>query len=152
MNIARERNKKRNMNKEYLNKLFEENKEKFFDSETKITSSKELEDYIISTIISNFEYDFNKYIDIDKLFDDTIHIGISHNGVMALTQTDADKERCGIGLEYRDVSGKLIRRDLISEEDFVMLMKFYIHTKDNDLYNEFINKDGINVDESYEIE
>ena len=50
------------------------------------------------------------------------------------------------------MSGKLIRRDLISEEDFVMLMKFYIHTKDNDLYNEFINKDGINVDESYEIE
>ena len=74
MNIARERNKKRNMNKEYLNKLFEENKEKFFDSETKITSSKELEDYIISTIISNFEYDLNKYIDIDKLFDDTIPI------------------------------------------------------------------------------
>lgn len=140
------------MNKEYLNKLFEENKEKFFDSETKITSNKELEDYIISTIISNFEYDFNKYIDIDKLFDDTIHIGISHNGVMALTQTDADKERCGIGLEYRDESGKLIRRDLIREEDFVMLMKFYIHTKDNDLYNEFINKDGINIDESYEIE
>lgn len=140
------------MNKEYLNKLFEENKEKIFNSETKITSSKELEDYIISTIISNFEYDFNKYIDIDKLFDDTIHIGISHNGVMALTQTDADKERCGIGLEYRDESEKIIRRDLISEEDFVMLMKFYIHTKDNDLYNEFINKDGINIDESYEIE
>ena len=140
------------MNKEYLNKLFEENKEKFFDSETKITTSKELEDYIISTIISNFEYDFNKYIDIDKLFDDTINIGISHNGVMSLTQTYADKERCGIGLEYRDESGKIIRRDLINEEDFVMLMKFYIHTKDNDLYNEFINKDGINIDESYEIE
>ena len=51
------------MNKEYINELFKRKKEKFKDSETEIISSKDLENYILDTITSNFLYDFN--IDID---------------------------------------------------------------------------------------
>lgn len=57
------------MNKEYINKLYEDNKETFNESENEINSSEELEEQILAYITSNMEYDYDISIDIDKLFD-----------------------------------------------------------------------------------
>ena len=127
------------MNKEYINELFKRKKEKFKDSETEIISSKDLENYILDTITSNFLYDFN------------IDIEVNNNRIMRITQTESDKVRNGIGLKTLDEKGNVDRNDLISEGDFVMLMNYYSFVKDNDIYDEFININGINKKEDFDI-
>ena len=57
------------MNKEYINKLYEDNKEIFNESENEINSSEELEEQILAYITSNMEYDYNVSVDTDKLFE-----------------------------------------------------------------------------------
>ena len=115
------------MNKEYINELFKRKKEKFKDSETEIISSKDLENYILDTITSNFLYDFNIDIDLNKLFEKNIDIEVNNNRIMRITQTESDKVRNGIGLNY------------------------YSFVKDNDIYDEFININGINKKEDFDI-
>ena len=56
------------MNKEYIKKIFEDNKEKLKDSEFEINSPQDLENQIIAYITSNMQYDFDIDIDEDKLF------------------------------------------------------------------------------------
>lgn len=56
------------MNKEYLEKFYEENKERLFDSGSEIGSVEDLTDYITSTISSNVQYDFDLIIDTNSLF------------------------------------------------------------------------------------
>ncbi|MDO5569425.1 MAG: hypothetical protein Q4G04_04885 [bacterium] len=56
------------MNKEYLEKFYEENKERLFNSESEIGSVDDLTDYITSTISSNVQYDFNLIINTNSLF------------------------------------------------------------------------------------
>lgn len=73
-----------------------------------------------------------------------IEIEVNNKEKMILVQTESDKEREGIGLETRNSSGKLERRDLIYEGDFVMLMNYYKYVKDNDIKDEFININGKN--------
>ena len=73
------------MNKEYINELFKRKKEKFKDSETEIISSKDLENYILDTITSNFLYDFNIDIDLNKLFEKNIDIEVNNNRIMRIT-------------------------------------------------------------------
>lgn len=142
---------KKNMNKEYINELFKRKKEKFKDSETEIISSKDLENYILDTITSNFLYDFNIDIDLNKLFEKNIDIEVNNNRIMRITQTESDKVRNGIGLKTLDEKGNVDRNDLISEGDFVMLMNYYSFVKDNDIYDEFININGINKKEDFDI-
>lgn len=55
------------MNKEYLEEIYENNKEKLLDSEQEINSFVEFVDYIKDTISSNIQYDFNFVVDIEKL-------------------------------------------------------------------------------------
>lgn len=55
------------MNKEYLEEIYENNKEKILDSEQEINSFVEFVDYIKDTISSNIQYDFNFVVDIEKL-------------------------------------------------------------------------------------
>lgn len=56
------------MNKEYIKELFEENKEKFIKFGYDMETPEELEEFMESIIISNMEYDFHIYPDVDKLF------------------------------------------------------------------------------------
>ena len=60
------------MNKEYLKKIFEENKKEFLESEMDIDSPEDLEDVMISYITSNMQYDFDIDIDSNKLFSNEI--------------------------------------------------------------------------------
>ena len=84
-----------------------------------------------------------------------IEVEINNNGKIRLSQTKADKVRNVIALEHIDDKGKIYRRDLISEGDFVMLMNYYCYVKDNDYKNVFINPDGLNEekprDDGYEV-
>lgn len=73
-----------------------------------------------------------------------IEIGINNNGTLRLSQTEADKARCGIAVENLDDKGKVYRRDLISEGDFVMLINYYQYVVDNDIQDDFINPNGLN--------
>lgn len=73
-----------------------------------------------------------------------IEIEINNNGTLRLSQTEADKARCGIAVENVDEKGKVYRRDLISEGDFVMLINYYQYVVDNDIKDEFINSNGLN--------
>lgn len=73
-----------------------------------------------------------------------IEIGINNNGTLRLSQTEADKARCGIAVENVDDKGKVYRRDLISEGDFVMLINYYQYVVDNDIKDDFINPNGLN--------
>ncbi len=73
-----------------------------------------------------------------------IEIEINNNGTLRLSQTEADKARCGIAVENVDEKGKVYRRDLISEGDFVMLINYYQYVVDNDIKDEFINPNGLN--------
>ena len=141
------------MNKEYLKRFYEENIEKFNDREVEINSYEEFEDYLIANITSNLQYDFNLDIDIDKLFqkdNPSIDIGINNNGIMRVEQTESDKMRGGVGLVIIDEKENIARRDLIDEGDFVMLMNYYVHVKDNDIKDDFINIDGKNDREDFE--
>ena len=56
------------MNKEYIKELFEENKQIFMDYELDIDTPEDLENFMESIIISNMEYDFHIYPDVNKLF------------------------------------------------------------------------------------
>lgn len=73
-----------------------------------------------------------------------IEIEINNNRKLRVSQTEADKARCGIALESIDEKGNIDRRDLISEGDFVMLMNYYRYVVDNDIKDEFINPTGLN--------
>ena len=46
--------------------------------------------------------------------------------------------------------GNVVRRDLIDEGDFVMLMNYYRYIKDYDIKDDFINLDGKNSREKME--
>ena len=142
---------KKNMNKDYINELFKIKKDKFKDNEIEIISSKDLENYVSDTITSNFLYDFNVEIDLNKLFEKNIDIEVNNNRIMRITQTESDKVRNGIGLKTLDEKGNVDRNDLISEGDFVMLMNYYSFVKDNDIYDEFINITGTNRKEDFDI-
>ena len=56
------------MNKEYIKELFEKNKKIFMDYELDIDTPEDLENFMESIIISNMEYDFHIYPDVNKLF------------------------------------------------------------------------------------
>lgn len=56
------------MNIEYLEKLFEENKEKFEEEGLDIMSAEDLKDMMIYYITSNMQYDFDIDIEEEKLF------------------------------------------------------------------------------------
>lgn len=137
------------MNKEYLNKLFNDYKDNFLESEEKIESLEDLQDYILATIILNFEYDFDIHIDKDKFLNtdekrNNIELEINNGRMFKLSQTETDKSRLGITLETLDHTGQVCRRDLIDEGDFVMLMNYYMYIKDYDIKDDFINRDGTN--------
>ena len=57
------------MNKEYIKKLFEENKETFLESGMDISNPNDLEEMMISYITSNMQYDFDIDVLEDRLFD-----------------------------------------------------------------------------------
>lgn len=73
-----------------------------------------------------------------------VEVEINNDGRLRLSQTKTDRARCGIGLEHVDYKGRVYRRDLIDEGDFVMLMNYYIYIKDHDIKDDFINRDGVN--------
>ena len=141
------------MNKEYLKKFFKENKDILTNGST-LSDLEDFESFIIDTITSNMQYEFNLDIDIDELFknDNTpsIDIGINNNGIMKVEQTESDKMRGGVGLITIDENKNIARRDLISEGDFVMLMNYYIYVKDNDIKDDFINLEGKNDRKDFE--
>lgn len=60
------------MNKEYIKELFNEYQQKFIDSGYDMETPEDLEDFMESIIISNMEYDFNIYPDVNKLFNKKI--------------------------------------------------------------------------------
>lgn len=73
-----------------------------------------------------------------------IEIEINNGGILKVSQTQADKLRCGIGIESIDSDENIARRDLIDEGDFVMLINYYRYIKDNDIKDDFINRNGLN--------
>ena len=56
------------MNKEYIKELFNEYQQNFIDSGYDMETPEDLEDFMESIIISNMEYDFHIYPDVNKLF------------------------------------------------------------------------------------
>lgn len=81
-----------------------------------------------------------------------IEIELNNDTKLLIKQTDADKQRVGIGVENVDSDGSIIRRDLIDEGDMVMLINYYRFIKDNDIRDEFINTHGTNNIEDYSYE
>lgn len=138
------------MNKEYIKEIYDNNKEKLIESEYEIKSPEDLKTFMESNLIANMQYDFHIYPDGDKLFNERkenskgIEIEINNNGKLRLMQNENDKLRGGIGLEYINDNNEIVRRDLIDEGDFVMLMNYYIYIKDYDIKDDFINRDGTN--------
>lgn len=139
------------MNKDYIIKIFKENQKIFSENDLDIQNPYELYNYIVDTISSNFMYDFNYDVDIDKLFANEIKLPINNERFINITQTESNKIRNGIGLKTIDKDGYIERSDLISESDFVMLMNYYRFIKDNDIYDEFINQNGINNKDSFDM-
>ena len=80
----------------------------------------------------------------------TIEIDINNGGKLKVYQSDTDKIRGGVSLEDVDSNGNVVRRDLIDEGDFVMLMNYYRYIKDYDIKDDFINLDGKNSREKME--
>lgn len=80
----------------------------------------------------------------------TIKIDINNGCKLKVYQSDTDKIRGGVSLEDIDSNGKVGRRDLIDEGDFVMLMNYYRYIKDYDIKDDFINLDGKNSREEME--
>ena len=130
------------MNKEYIKEFYKKNRKVLNNSYIGIKSEKDLEHYIESTITSNIQWDFNLDINYDKLMDKRIKVEINNGGIMTLEQSEADKIRFGIALESVNQKGETYRRDLIDEDDFVMLMNYYCYIKDHDIKDDFINRDG----------
>ncbi len=139
------------MNKDYIIKIFKENQKVFSKNDLDIQNPYELYNYIVDTISSNFMYDFNYDVDINKLFVNEIKLPINNERFINITQTESDKIRNGIGLKTIDKQNNIERSDLINEEDFVMLMNYYRFIKDNDIYDEFINQNGINNKDSFDM-
>ena len=139
------------MNSKYLEEIYEENKEVFNKCGLDICSSEDLKDFIVYEMNSNFQFEFDIDINTDKLFEKNIDIEVNNNRIMRITQTESDKVRNGIGLKTLDEKGNVDRNDLISEGDFVMLMNYYSFVKNNDIYDEFININGINKKEDFDI-
>ena len=54
------------MNKEYIEKIYEENKDKFLDNGLDIISANDLEDFLKEIINSNFMFDFDYDIIMNK--------------------------------------------------------------------------------------
>lgn len=73
-----------------------------------------------------------------------IDIQINNGKIKRIIQTESDKLRCGIGVETLDEKGNLKERTLIGEADFIMLLNYYDFIKENDIKDEFINKNGLN--------
>ena len=139
------------MNSKYLEEIYEEIKEVFNKCGLDICSSEDLKDFIVYEMNSNFQFEFDIDINTDKLFEKNIDIEVNNNRIIRITQTESDKVRNGIGLKTLDEKGNVDRNDLISEGDFVMLMNYYSFVKDNDIYDEFININGINKKEDFDI-
>lgn len=140
------------MNKEYIEEIYEENKDKFLDSGLDIVSANDLEDILKDTIISNFMFDFDYEINANKLFDNALKLSVNNGRFIKITQTESDKVRNGVGLKTIDQNGNVERNDLIDKKDFVMLINYYKFIKDNDIYDEFINQNGTNNKDSFDIE
>ena len=87
------------MNKEYIEKIYEENKDKFLDNGLDIISANDLEDFLKEIINSNFMFDFDYDIITDKLFDNEIKISVNNGRFIKLTQNALDKKRSGLGLK-----------------------------------------------------
>ena len=83
------------MNKEYIEKIYEENKDKFLDNGLDIISANDLEDFLKEIINSNFMFDFDYDIITDKLFDNEIKISVNNGRFIKLTQNALDKKRRG---------------------------------------------------------
>ena len=66
------------MNKEYIEKIYEENKDKFLDNGLDIISANDLEDFLKEIINSNFMFDFDYDTITDKLFDNEIKISVNN--------------------------------------------------------------------------
>lgn len=81
------------MNKEYIEKIYEENKDKFLDNGLDIISANDLEDFLKEIINSNFMFDFDYDIITDKLFDNEIKISVNNGRFIKLTQNALDKKR-----------------------------------------------------------
>ena len=124
------------MNKEYIEKIYEENKDKLLYSGLNIVSANDLEDILKDTIISNFMFDFDYEINANKLFDNALKLSVNN----------------GRFIKTIDQNGNIERNDLVGEEDFVMLINYYKFIKDNDIYDEFINQNGTNNKDSFDIE
>lgn len=139
------------MNSKYLEEIYEENKKVFNKCGSDICSSEDLKDFIVYEMNSNFQFEFDIDINTDKLFEKNIDIEVNNNRIMRITQAESDKVRNGIGLKTLDEKGNVDRNDLISEGDFVMLMNYYLFVKDNDIYDEFININGTNKKEDFDI-
>lgn len=73
------------MNKEYIKELFNEYQQNFIDSGYDMETPEDLEDFMESIIISNMEYDFHIYPDVNKLF--------NKNPNKEITKEEADLER-----------------------------------------------------------
>ena len=97
-------------------------------------------------------FDFDYEINANKLFDNALKLSVNNGRFIKITQTESDKARNGVGLKTIDQNGNIERNDLVGEEDFVMLINYYKFIKDNDIYDEFINQNGTNNKDSFDIE
>lgn len=98
---------------------------------------------------------YNIYIgeyQFDEENSNKIDIELNNGRTMRINQTESDKIRCGIVIETLDENRKLEDRELISEGDFVMLINYYRYIKENDIKDEFINRDGLNDREEFQEE
>ena len=75
------------MNKEYIEKIYEENKDKLLYSGLNIVSANDLEDILKDTIISNFMFDFDYEINANKLFDNALKLSVNNGRFIKITQT-----------------------------------------------------------------
>ena len=73
------------MNKEYIKELFNEYQQNFIDSGYDMETPEDLEDFMESIIISNMEYDFHIYPDVNKLFNKNLN--------KEITKEEVDLER-----------------------------------------------------------
>lgn len=142
------------MNKEYIKEIFNEYQQNFINSGLDMETPNDLEDFMKSILISSVQSNFDANIDIDKLLnvDRDIKVKINNNGILKLRQNESDKARGGITLEYINSKDQVYERALIDEGDFVMLTNYYRYIKDYDIYDDFINRDGTNKRDEYNLE
>lgn len=92
------------------------------------------------------EYKNSKKVEIGF---NKIELEINNGRTMRIKQSNEDKIRDGVALEIIDYNGEIDRRDLIDAGDFVMLMNYYRYIKDNDIKDDFINRNGLNDKEDF---